>query len=58
MSKMVETGMESDGKIEIKSGLKEDDAVVVNGAYLIQSEYIFRKGANAMAGHDMSNMKM
>lgn len=37
---------------------KRDDAVVVNGAYLLQSECIFRKGANAMAGHDMSNMKM
>jgi Cu(I)/Ag(I) efflux system membrane fusion protein len=58
MSKMVETGMESDGMIEIKSGLKEGDAVVVSGAYLLQSEYIFRKGANPMAGHDMSNMKM
>jgi Cu(I)/Ag(I) efflux system membrane fusion protein len=58
MSKMVETGIESDGMIEIKSGLKEGDAVVVNGAYLLQSEYIFRKGANPMAGHDMSKMKM
>jgi len=58
MSKMVETGMESDGMIEIKSGLKEGDAVVVNGAYLLQSEYIFRKGATPMQGHDMSNMKM
>ena len=58
MSKMVETGMESGGMIEIKSGLKEGDAVVVNGAYLLQSEYIFRKGANPMAGHDMSKMNM
>jgi Cu(I)/Ag(I) efflux system membrane fusion protein len=58
MSKMIETGMESDGMIEIKSGLKEGDAVVVNGAYLLQSEYVFRKGANPMAGHDMSKMKM
>jgi Cu(I)/Ag(I) efflux system membrane fusion protein len=58
MSKMIETGMESGGMIEIKSGLKEGDAVVVNGAYLLQSEYIFRKGASPMAGHDMGNMKM
>jgi Cu(I)/Ag(I) efflux system membrane fusion protein len=58
ISKMVETGMESDGMIEIKSGLNEGDAVVVNGAYLLQSEYIFRKGANPMGGHDMSKMKM
>jgi len=58
MSKMVETGMESDRMIEIKSGIGEGDAVVVNGAYLLQSEYIFRKGASPMAGHDMGNMKM
>ena len=58
MSKMIETGLESGGMIEIKSGLKEGDAVVVNGAYLLQSEYIFRKGASPMAGHDMGNMKM
>ena len=58
MSKMVETGMESDRMIEIKSGIEEGDAVVVNGAYLLQSEYIFRKGASPMAGHDMGNMKM
>ena len=58
MSKMVETGMESDRMIEIKSGIAEGDAVVVNGAYLLQSEYIFRKGASPMAGHDMGNMKM
>jgi Cu(I)/Ag(I) efflux system membrane fusion protein len=53
---MVETGLESDGRIEIRSGLKQGDVVVTSGAYLINSEYIFRKGANPMAGHDMSNM--
>jgi Cu(I)/Ag(I) efflux system membrane fusion protein len=53
---MVETGLENDGRIEIISGLKQGDVVVTNGAYLINSEYIFRKGANPMAGHDMSNM--
>src|SRR6266487_885032 len=55
---MVEIGLESDGRIEIKSGLKEGDVVVTNGAYLINSEYVFKKGANPMAGHDMGNMKM
>jgi Cu(I)/Ag(I) efflux system membrane fusion protein len=58
MNKMVEAGMESNGMIEIKSGLKEGDAVVVKGAYLLQSEYVFRKGAAPMEGHDMSKMKM
>jgi len=30
--------------------------VVTGGAYLINSEYIFKKGANPMAGHDMNKM--
>jgi membrane fusion protein, copper/silver efflux system len=55
-SVMVETGMESDGRIEIRSGLKEGDVVVISGAYLLNSEYIFKKGADPMAGHDMNNM--
>jgi len=53
---MVEIGLENNGRIEILSGLKEGDVVVTNGAYSINSEYIFKKGANPMAGHDMSNM--
>jgi Cu(I)/Ag(I) efflux system membrane fusion protein len=55
---MVETGLESNDRIEILSGLKEGDVIVTSGAYLINSEYIFKKGANPMAGHDMGNMKM
>lgn len=55
-SVMVQTGLESDDTIEIKSGLKEGDVVVITGAYLLNSEYIFKKGANPMAGHDMSKM--
>ncbi|MFI5192418.1 MAG: efflux RND transporter periplasmic adaptor subunit [Chitinophagales bacterium] len=58
ISRMVETGSEGNGILEIKSGLKEGDAVVINGAYLLQSEYIFRKGASPMAGMDMGGMKM
>jgi Cu(I)/Ag(I) efflux system membrane fusion protein len=57
-SKMVTVGLESDDRIEIKSGLNSGDVVVITGAYLLQSEYIFKKGSNPMAGHDMSNMKM
>jgi membrane fusion protein, copper/silver efflux system len=30
--------------------------VVVAGAYLLQSEYIFKKGANPMESHDMDKM--
>ncbi len=55
-SLMVQTGLESDDRIEIKSGLNAGDVVVISGAYLLQSEYIFKKGANPMSGHDMSTM--
>ena len=57
-SVMIETGLESNDRIEIKSGLKEGDVVVTTGAYLINSEYIFKKGANPMGNMDMKNMKM
>ncbi|HTI90526.1 MAG TPA: efflux RND transporter periplasmic adaptor subunit [Puia sp.] len=57
-SRMVQTGQEGDGFVEIKSGLQAGDAVVTSGAYLLQSEYIFRNGANPMEGMDMSKMKM
>ncbi len=55
-SKMVETGLETDNSIEIRHGLKEGDIVVTSGAYLLNSEYIFKTGADPMAGHDMNNM--
>jgi Cu(I)/Ag(I) efflux system membrane fusion protein len=50
-SVMVKTGLESDDRIEIKSGLQAGDIVVVSGAYLLHSEYVFKKGADPMAGH-------
>lgn len=53
---MVETGWEDGDRIEIKAGLKEGDTNVTSGAYLLNSEYIFKHGANPMAGHDMSNI--
>jgi Cu(I)/Ag(I) efflux system membrane fusion protein len=55
--RMVETGQEGEGLVEIRSGLQPGDAVVISGAYLLQSEYIFRNGANPMAGMDMGKMK-
>ena len=48
---MVQTGLENDDMIEIKSGLTAGDIVVISGAYLLNSEYIFKKGADPMAGH-------
>lgn len=53
-SKMVETGLETGNNIEILSGLTEGEAVVISGAYLLNSEYIFQRGADPMAGMDMS----
>ncbi len=51
--KMVEPGLENNGRIEIKSGLAPGDRVVVSGAWLINSEYIFKKGSQPMAGMNM-----
>ncbi len=51
--KMVETGLESGDRIEIRSGLQNGDVVVMRGAYLLQSEYVFKKGGNPMAGMKM-----
>jgi len=56
--KMVEIGSESNDAVEIKSGLKDGDVVVISGAYLLNSEYIFKIGSNPMGGMDMSKMKM
>jgi membrane fusion protein, copper/silver efflux system len=52
-SKMIEVGAEANNFIEIKNGLLSGDLVVVTGAYLLQSEYLFKKGTNPMAGHKM-----
>lgn len=51
-STMVQTGLESDDRIEIKSGLQPGDVVVLSGVYLLHSEYVFKKGADPMAGHN------
>ena len=50
-SQMVHTGIESEGLVEILHGLKEGDVVVVNGAYLLNSEFVFKRGTDVMAGH-------
>ena len=56
--KMVEIGSENNDRVEIKSGLKDGDVVVISGAYLLNSEYIFKIGSNPMEGMDMGKMKM
>ena len=52
-NKMVEVGAEADSRIEIRSGLHPGDLVVITGAYLLNSEYIFKKGTNPMEGMKM-----
>lgn len=50
---MVETGVETNGMIEIKSAIDAAKKVVITGAYAINSEYIFRKGIDPMEGMKM-----
>ena len=52
-NKMVEVGAEEGSIIEIRSGLQPGDLVVITGAYLLNSEYIFKKGVNPMEGMKM-----
>jgi Cu(I)/Ag(I) efflux system membrane fusion protein len=49
--KMIETGSENGDRIEVKSGLQNGDVVVVSGAYLLNSEYIFKKGSEPILEH-------
>ncbi len=50
---IIETGVESNGMIEIKSEIDATKKVVISGAYGINSEYIFRNGSDPMAGMKM-----
>lgn len=50
---MVETGIETNGMIEIKSEIDSSKKVVITGAYAINSEYKFRKGSDPMEGMKM-----
>ena len=54
--KMVQTGLESGDRLEIKSGLQNGDVVVMRGAYLLNSEFIFKKGGNTMTGMEGMDM--
>ena len=52
-NQMVNTGIEINGLIEIKSSFDSLKNVVITGAYAINSEYKFRKGSDPMEGHNM-----
>lgn len=56
-ARMVTLGIENKNNIEITSGLEIGEMVVISGAYLLNSEYVFKKGADPMAGmHEHMNM--
>ena len=44
-NKMITIGMQNSKQVEITGGLSAGDVVVISGAYLLNSEYIFKKGA-------------
>ena len=49
---MVTTWLENDRMVEVVSGLKEGDAIVVSGTYLLHSEFVFKRGTDPMIGHN------
>jgi len=51
--RMVMTGIRNSVEVEITSGLKENERVVISGAYLLNSEYILKNGSDPMAGMKM-----
>ena len=46
--RLVQTGAESSEGVEIRSGLKAGDRVVVSGAYLLYSEFVLKKGKDPL----------
>lgn len=48
----VETGAEDASRILISSGLVGSEEVVASGAYLLYSEYVLKKGADAVSAHN------
>ncbi|MBL7798940.1 MAG: efflux RND transporter periplasmic adaptor subunit [Saprospiraceae bacterium] len=52
-NRMVHTGVSNRDFTEITHGLTTGEVVVISGAYLLNSEYIFKQGANLMEGHSM-----
>lgn len=61
--RLVELGIKSNDRVEVKSGLKEGDIVVTSGVYLLDSEYQLRNGSGSMenmpemGGHEMEPKK-
>jgi Cu(I)/Ag(I) efflux system membrane fusion protein len=53
-NRMVTAGKTNRDFTEITQGLQPGEVVVTSGVYLLHSELVFKKGANPMAGHNMS----
>lgn len=51
--RMVRIGVANEDYTEIVEGLQSGEIVVVSGAYLLNSEFVFKKGSDPMAGHKM-----
>jgi len=51
--RMVATGIKNSRSVEIISGLKPGEQVVTSGVYLLNSEYILKKGLDPMSGMNM-----
>ncbi|WP_161888496.1 efflux RND transporter periplasmic adaptor subunit [Pontibacter russatus] len=51
-ARMVTLGEAGTDNVAILSGVKENDEVVTSGAYLLYSEFVLKKGADPMAGHN------
>lgn len=54
-NRMIQLGIQNKREVEVISGLKEDELIVTNGAYLLNSALVLKKGAG-MSG--MEGMKM
>lgn len=59
-ARKVQIGTQTKSKIEIISGLQTGDAVVTSGAYLLYSDYVFKRGTYPLSeqpDNTMNNMK-
>jgi len=50
--RMIKTGLEDFDLVEVTEGLLEGERIAINGAYLLYSELILKKGADPMATHN------
>lgn len=51
--RMIETGIENKSEIEVITGIQKGEFVVSSGAYLLNSAFILKNGANSMGGMKM-----